>query len=444
MRTYHLAVIAALPCLLLLTSCDMRDQAGRYPDRPITLIVPFTPGGGTDTYARIFKKAIEDEELLPQPLVIVNIDGAGATIGSRRAKNASPDGYTMLVLHDAILTAKAAGRVNYGPEAFLPIAGTGEVGLVVTVRDDSPYQNLLDLMEAAKAQPDSVTFSANLGAITEYAGLQLEREFPGAQFRFIQSGGGAKRFADLKGNHVQLTAFSLEEFVRFRSDGLRGLAYFGVQRSPAAPDVPTAREQGLDVVTSNTFYWWVPKGTPQDRIDVLGSALRRALETDYVQAKHEEIHCESFFIQGQELEERLKRAEADYAKVSPRQPTELPNIPLVVLTATLTTLLGAVVLARYRPGSRPGPVAAEAQTGTRAILAVACLALTVTYVAVLDFSSVGFVWATIVFLILNCAMLSRFNLKVLAAYSLVAIPLVLGIYFLFTHYLEVRLPGSVG
>ena len=107
---------AAFLLLHLLTfcmaGCDSRSAPQAYPARKIELVVPFSPGGGTDTYARIFKQAVEKEGLLPQPLVVINHGGAGGTIGSRRVKDAAPDGYTMMVLHDAILTAKLAGQVD--------------------------------------------------------------------------------------------------------------------------------------------------------------------------------------------------------------------------------------------------------------------------------------------------------------------------------------------
>ena len=108
----------------------------------------------------------EYSNLLPQPLVIINQGGAGATIGSRRVKDAEPDGYTTLILHDAILTAKFSGTVDYGPEAFEPIAGTGEVGMVIAVLDDSEFKSLDDLMTRTYQRPNEVTFGANLGALT--------------------------------------------------------------------------------------------------------------------------------------------------------------------------------------------------------------------------------------------------------------------------------------
>ncbi|MCH7592696.1 MAG: hypothetical protein IH989_07960, partial [Planctomycetes bacterium] len=121
-------------CVASMLACGCRQPAERLstdPARPIRIVVPFAAGGGTDLFARIMEEAIERNRLLPQPLLITNVDGAGGTIGSRRVKNAKPDGYTVLLLHDAIVTARYAGKAPYGPEAFVPVAATGELGLVL-------------------------------------------------------------------------------------------------------------------------------------------------------------------------------------------------------------------------------------------------------------------------------------------------------------------------
>ena len=113
-----------------------------FPDKPIRVIVPFSAGGGSDTFVRLIQKAVEEEALLPQPLVVINVPGAGGTIGSRKLKVEEPDGYTIMCLHEAILTAKYAGNADYGPEAFEAIAGTGEIGILLAAAEDSPYENL--------------------------------------------------------------------------------------------------------------------------------------------------------------------------------------------------------------------------------------------------------------------------------------------------------------
>ncbi len=119
--------------LIVVSGCaqSSTSEPVTYPQRPIKLIVPFAAGGGSDTFARILQKAIEEHQLLSQPLVIINVPGAGGTVGSRRVKNARPDGYTLLLLHEGIMTSQAAGLTNFGPEAFQPICGTGSTGMVI-------------------------------------------------------------------------------------------------------------------------------------------------------------------------------------------------------------------------------------------------------------------------------------------------------------------------
>ncbi len=325
---------------------EWKPPRGEYPSRPINLVVPFGPGGGSDVHARIFKTAIDEHHLLPEPVVIHNREGAGATIGSRYVRDAAPDGYTVLFLHDAIITAKYSGMVRYGREAFEPVASTGESGMVIAVADHSPYHTLNELMAAARAKPDELSFAVNRGALTHVAGLQLEQTRPGAKFLFPQSGGGQARYNDLIGKHVDVSGFSLEEFMIYRagadadSPHLRGLAYLAEERSPAVPDLPTAREQGYDVVTLNHFYWWVPFGTPPDRIRVLAQALKAALQTEDVKRKLDHIHCERRFRSGSELTQELTKSERKIAQVEFTPPKGVPDVQRIAMIAT-TLLLGA-------------------------------------------------------------------------------------------------------
>jgi tripartite-type tricarboxylate transporter receptor subunit TctC len=417
--------------------------SGAYPSKPIKLIVPFGAGGGTDTYARIIKKAIEDNRLLPQPLVIVNIDGAGATIGSRRAKDAKPDGYTLLILHDAILTAKYSRSVDYGPEAFEPVAGTGEVGMVITVSENSPYHDLQALMQAAKENPNKIKFGANMGALTHFAGLQLEKAFPGAKFRYAQFGGGAKRFAALKGGHIALTGFSIEEFVRFRSENLRGLAYFGESRHAAALDVPTALEQGFDISGSNTFYWWFPKGTPKSCIDVMANVLQKAMQTEYVQQRMAKIHCTPIFVREKKLQDRIDETTIRIAAVDPPQPTDLPNFPAIVFMGVVfaTVAVGTQTLRKRRQYSMPFSFDEHEGNATRRPwLAATCLGLTVAYVMALALEWGDFRVVTILFVSAVGVSLTGMKFKKLPELFLIAQCLGFGLHFLFTQVFVVDLP----
>jgi tripartite-type tricarboxylate transporter receptor subunit TctC len=422
---------------------------GDYPRQPIRLVVPFSVGGGTDMFARVIKKAVDDQELLPEPLVIVNVEGAGATIGSRRVKDAAPDGYTLLVLHEAMMTAKYSGKVDYGPEAFDAVAGTGEMGMVIAVAESSPFQSLRELIEAASREPNQLTFGANLGALTHFAGLQLEQLAPGARFRFAQIGGGAERFADLKGGHIDVTGFSLEEFVRFRSEGLRGLAFLGPERHPAVPEMPTAREQGFDLEFGSMFFWWVPKQTPREVREKLADVLQAAMQTKYVRQKMADIHCEPVCLRGAALRRRIASSTQNIARLASRheantrEGVQMPRTPEWILLS-LGVLAVPVAVGSWRQwhrrhAERQAAVAAGAPRA-RLDLAGVTIVLACAYATVLSLGG-DYRLTTLLFVYGLGATLARsrrigVHLWILTAALLLSV----GMHALFTGLLTVDLP----
>jgi tripartite-type tricarboxylate transporter receptor subunit TctC len=413
-------------------------EEGEYPNRPITLIVPFAPGGASDTFARIIKEAVDKEGLLPQPLVVRNVKGAGATIGSRRVMDAKPDGYTVLLLHDAIITAKYAGTVDYGPEEFTPIAGTGEMGLVIAVRDDSPHDSLDDLMAAATQAPDTIKCAANLGAPSHFVGLLLEKAHPGAKFRYVQYGGGTERFAAIKGGHVEMTAFSLDEFTRFAPGGLKALAVLSDEPHPALPDVPTAGSVTRDVMQ----YWWVPKGTPPERVELLARALERAMQSDFVRAKLKETHMTPVFIEGDELTARLKSVEEDIEQVDLLATLSLPNLPAIVIASVLL-LAGVVTFQEVRRVGWALPtktIATVNNTKNTARTTIVCLLLTAIYVATLGAGVTELGIATGVFIFAVGATLSRGRGRMLLLVLAAAIVVAVVFHVVFTRVFVIDLP----
>ena len=318
------------------TSChnpEAESTSEEFPRKPVKIVVPFGPGGDSDTFTRIIQKAVEDHDLLPEPLVVVNVPGAGGTIGSRRVRNAAPDGHMILNLHEGILTSKYAGRVTYGPEAFRPIAATAESNLVICVRDDSPFQKLDDLLQAAAKKPDSILFGMAPGTPTHFAGRRLESAGGGAKFRMVPSGGGSKRRHDLVGKHIDATPFSLSEFVGFEGGGVRAIGYLAPERHPSLPNVPTARELGYDVVMPHVHYWWAPKSTSDAAVERIADMLEAAMASDYVRGKLAETKTEPLFLRGKELEDHLAVREGEFQDVSLVQYQGLPDvvIPVVVL-----------------------------------------------------------------------------------------------------------------
>jgi tripartite-type tricarboxylate transporter receptor subunit TctC len=434
-------ILACGVIVALMVACfggNSENDGDSYPARPIKLVVPFGPGGGSDTFGRIIKRGIDEAGLLPQPFVIINRPGGSATIGSRYVRDAKPDGYTLLLLHNGIITAKYSGKVNYGPEAFDPVASTGGIGMVVVVKDTSRFETLTQLLDECKAKPDTVTNGVNLGAPTHFAALQLEQAFLGANFRFTQSGDGADRAIKLAGDHIEVSSFSVSEYVDFKSRSLRAIAYLGKERHSALPEVPTAREQGIDVVYRNRHYWWFPKGTPPECVDYIANVLKQAMQTEDVRDELAERKIEPNFLQGREFADYIDQQVADAKTVGQQETPDVPDIPAGVGWALVACVV-AMFVERRRDflSDSARKVSSEASPAT--LRTVGLLTATAVYVLAMQYG-VPFVWATVVFIPCGGFLLSqqkRSHALLLAETSLLV---AFGVQFILTKVVVTDLP----
>ena len=308
---------------------------GDYPSKPITVIVPFAAGGGSDVFVRIFQNAIRKNNLCPQPIVIKNIAGAGGTIGSRSAKNATPDGHTILCLHDGIYTAQHYGNADWGPDNFEPIAATGRSGVVVAVEEDSPYTSLNELMEEAKDRPYQLVYGTNLGAPNHYSALFLQNGKSGAKFRFTQTGGGAKRLAQLKGGHIDLTGFSVAEYQQFKDAGIKALASLGEERESSFPNLTTALEQEVRATHDLMQFWWAPQNTPPERIAYLQNLLAEAMATREIKESFQNLHMDPVLQVGQDLLKTIADRSQKLQGITIDKPTALPPLEWIILGITV-------------------------------------------------------------------------------------------------------------
>lgn len=430
--------------IITLAGCNDSEssRSTQYPQKNIKLIVPFSAGGGSDTFARIVQESIQEKQLLSKPLVVVNVSGAGGTIGSRRVKNARPDGYTLLLLHEGILTAKYAGKVGYGPEAFTPIAGTGRSPLAICVDEDSPFRTLADLVSAAKEKPDSVLFSCNIGTPSHFTGLMIENATPGTKFRYVNAGDGAKRFAGLQGGHTDVTAISLAEYSKFKEAGLRSLAILSTTRHPDEPEVLTAIEQGYDVVASGMQFWWAPKGTSEDKISYLVDLLKEAMQDSKLNSRLSQLKIEPVFLEGEELQADLADRSTRIAQVSLRPTIDLPNIPLITAIATgcvlFYLLFQGVVLRtqknKNRSDSEP-KISGQQWLEVLIILTVTCF-----YIGVMQWRIIEYRIATLLFILAIGLLLLPPKLKSRLTLLGTALVLSFGLHFVFTHVVVIDLP----
>ena len=284
-----------------------------WPEKPIKLIVPFKAGGTSDQTGRAFQAAIKENDILSQPITIINI-GGHYSIGSRQVMEAEADGYTFLLIHIALMGGQGMGVLDFGYKDFAPVAATGEFCLAPMVRKDSGINSLAELLDKAKAEPDGLIFGANLGAINHMAGIMLENSHPGAKFRFVQIGGGTANFTALTGAQTNATVLSGAEVVNFtlNPDGtpnpeaqIKPLAYTGAERHPKLPELPTAKELGFDVEFCISSWWFAPKDAPAEAVAGFASALEKASDTDRIKEFYASKLFTPKFASGDALQEEL-------------------------------------------------------------------------------------------------------------------------------------------
>lgn len=276
-----------------------------YPEKPIKIVVPTQAGGGMDSVARILQRYFEaNSDVLGADVVVVNMAGAGGTIGTRAIMEADPDGYTVGFWHEGLITSAAMGVVDYNHENFevLGATGYGDLGFGVSV--NSPYQTFDQLLEAAKAEPNSVKAATNVGLPVHFVPLMVGDKAE-VDFRFVQVGGGAKRFPSVVAMHTDFAIFGAIEFIKWADADLKPIVMFTEERLDLLPDVPTARESGVDVVAKANRIWLAPKGTPEDVQAHLVEALRTAMADEEVQAKFSEMGVTPEFVEPAALKEQL-------------------------------------------------------------------------------------------------------------------------------------------
>ena len=261
-------------------------QAEGWPDRPVTVIVPFPPGGGTDTFARPLAAALGQQ--LGQTFVIDNRGGAGGTLGAGTAARSEKDGYTLFfgAVHHAIAPG-VYPKLAYDIEKdFQPIAVVAVVPQVIVVNPDRIKANTLaELIELAKANPGALTYgSAGNGTSHHLAGELFKME-TGTDIQHVPYKGAGPALQDLVGGQIDMMFDGLGSSAgHIKSGTIKPLAVAGKERSPILPDVPTAIESGLTAYEVNTWYaLWALAGTPQDIVDRLVVEVGKALASPQVQ-----------------------------------------------------------------------------------------------------------------------------------------------------------------
>ncbi|MFD2368393.1 tripartite tricarboxylate transporter substrate binding protein BugD [Pseudoduganella sp. GCM10020061] len=286
------ALLRSVACLALAASA--MAQAQNYPDRTITMIVPFAAGGPTDTVARLLAQSMG--KTLKQQIIVENVGGAGGTIGAARAAKARPDGYTIFLHHIGQSTAPSLYRkLSYDPvAAFEPIGLVTDVPMTLVARKDFPARDFKEFLAYVKANKDKVTYAnAGLGSASHLCGMLFMTAI-GTDLTTVPYKGTGPAMNDLLGGQVD---FMCDQTTNTTSQIKGGkIKAYGVttrKRVPSLPNLPTLNEAGLpgfEVAVWHGMY--APKSTPKPVVDQLAGALRAALKDPAVVKRFADLGTE--------------------------------------------------------------------------------------------------------------------------------------------------------
>ena len=289
--SYNLSLIAVLAASALALSGAARAQTA-YPARPVMLVVPFPPGGGTDTGARIVAQRLAAR--WGQPVVVENKGGAAGQIGADFVAKAKPDGYTLLMgnIGTQAINPSLYKKMPYDPDtAFVPITLVAELPLAMTVHPGVAAKTPRELIALARARPGQLSYSSSGAGGAPHLAAEMFKQATGSFILHVPYRGGGPAVADLLAGHVDLSFMTvLEASGHIKSGKLRALAVTSALRVPALPDVPTLAEAALPGFNSISWIGLLaPAGTPKDIVDKVAADVREVLGADEVRNKLVEL-----------------------------------------------------------------------------------------------------------------------------------------------------------
>ncbi|MGZ5717403.1 MAG: Bug family tripartite tricarboxylate transporter substrate binding protein [Burkholderiales bacterium] len=280
MRSSWLMSVAAVLAALVLA--DAVSAQGAFPAKPIRMIVPFPPGGGTDILSRLVANKLS--ESAGWQIVVDNRGGAGGNIGLDAAAKAAPDGYTMVMGQTSNLTINPSlySKLPYDSlRDFTPVSVVASSPIAFMVMAKAPYRTFKDLIAAGKAKPGEVTFATTGNGTVGHLTGELIQRIAGVRYVHVPYKGSAQAFPDLLGGRIGFFLASLETAIpQMKAGAIRTLAVTSAQRVPVLPDIPTVAESGYPGFETTTWYGiLVPKGTPQPIVARLSTEIVKVIES---------------------------------------------------------------------------------------------------------------------------------------------------------------------
>ena len=257
-----------------------------WPSKPVTIVVPFAAGGGTDIGARILAQRLS--LMWGQPVLIDNKGGAGGNVGLDMVSRAKPDGYTLLTgnVGTQSINPTLYKKLSYNPDtAFVPLGQFAELPFVLAVTASLPVKNVKELVDMAKAQPDKLTYASSGNGGSPHLSAETFKIATNTQILHIPYKGGGAAMTDLMSGNVNMIFASVLETSGFIKAGkLKALAITSKNRVSAMPDVPTLQESGVTGAESGSWLGLLaPAGTPKEIVDKISQSLQQAVAMPEIQ-----------------------------------------------------------------------------------------------------------------------------------------------------------------
>ena len=312
LKTHLRRAACALASLLIAGAAS-----AAYPDKPITLIVPWAPGGSTDILARAIGEQLTKS--MGQPVIVENRAGASGNIGSNLVAKAKPDGYTLLVgsmSTHAMNPALIPNMPFKGADDFTPIALVANVINTMVINPAVPAKNLQEFIAYAKANPGKIAYASAGGGSTNHLSAEMFKKAAGIEMLHVPYKGGAPAVLDTVGNQTQvLFSAGTQTLPHVKAGKLRLLGVTEARRSPLLPDAPTVSETLPGYEMSVWYAAFGPAGMPRDLVAKLNAEINKALAVPEVRSRMDAMGVEVINSTPEQLGETLRRDTARYTRV---------------------------------------------------------------------------------------------------------------------------------
>lgn len=312
-KMFVVCMVLALAVGTLFATGATEKGAGTYPNGPVTIICPYSAGGGSDSVSRALAAAMKDD--FPAGIAVENRTGGAGSVGMSYGMRAKPDGQIITMVAPELVMLPhtgTGGDIDY--KKFIPLVIVNSGYAAITVPANSPYKTLEELLVAAKTK-DLQFGNSGVGSIWHLAGAGLEQA-ANVTFTHVPFDGSSAAITSLLGNHLDGVSVSYAEVAsQVEAGALRTLAVLAPNRLADCPDVPTAQELGYDVVIGTWRGYCVPVGTPETTVSFLTDSIMRAVKTDTFIKFMKNTNNDIEIIGPKAFAEKLQRENDFYAKL---------------------------------------------------------------------------------------------------------------------------------